>query len=116
LSRDLGKEVELLIEGEDTKCDRSVIESLRDPVLHLVRNALDHGLETREERLSANKNHKGHLTLKAQREGERILIRVEDDGVGLDPVMLRTAAVKKGILDEAAAAALSDSAARDLIF
>jgi two-component system, chemotaxis family, sensor kinase CheA len=116
LARELGKEVELSIEGEDTKCDRSVIESLRDPVLHLVRNALDHGLETREERVESSKNPRGHLSLRAAREGERILIRVEDDGIGLDPALLRKAAVKKGILDEAAAAALSDASARDLIF
>ncbi len=116
MARELGKEVDLRIEGEQTRADRSVIESLRDPLMHLVRNALDHGLESREERVNAGKIPKGRLTLRATREGERILIRVEDDGTGLDPVVLRKAAVRKGFLDEAGAGSLSNHAARDLIF
>jgi two-component system sensor histidine kinase and response regulator WspE len=116
LARELGKEVELSVEGEDTRVDRSVLEALKDPLLHLVRNALDHGLETREERADAGKSPRGHLTLSARREGERLLLRVEDDGRGLDPQHLRDVAVRKGLLDHASAQALMDSAARDLIF
>ncbi len=116
LARELGKEVELKIEGEDTRVDRSVLESLKDPLMHLVRNGLDHGLEPRDERSEANKSPRGHLTLSARREGERLLLRVEDDGRGLDPQKLRAAAVRKGLIDPAEAQALSDDAARDLIF
>ena len=116
LSRELGKEVEVDIEGEDTRIDRSVLESLREPLMHLVRNALDHGLEDRAERVEGGKSPRGHLTLHAQREGERLLLKVEDDGRGLDPLRLREVAVRKGLIDAEHAAALSDLAALDLIF
>lgn len=116
LARELGKEVELHVHGEGTRADRSVVESLRDAVMHLVRNALDHGIERREDRVRAGKPPKGQLILRAAREGERILIRIEDDGVGLDPAALRKIAVRKGFIDEASAQALSDQAACELIF
>lgn len=116
LARDLGKEVELIVEGGDTRADRTVVEALRDPLLHLVRNAIDHGLEDKERRVRSGKSPKGHVTLRAGREGERIVIRVEDDGRGIDGKELREAAVRKGLMDAAAAAALSETAARDLIF
>ncbi|RJS19136.1 hybrid sensor histidine kinase/response regulator [Corallococcus sp. H22C18031201] len=116
LARELGKEVELVVDGEDTRADRAVVEALRDPLMHLVRNALDHGLETRVDRVTGGKKPRGCLTLRAAREGNRIVLRVEDDGVGLEPAELRRVAVRKGFLDEAAAHALSDAAARDLIF
>ncbi|AEI68622.1 response regulator [Corallococcus macrosporus] len=116
LSRALGKEVELVVDGEDTRADRAVVEALREPLMHLVRNALDHGLETRVDRVTADKNPRGCLTLRASREGNRIILRVEDDGMGVDPVQLRKVAVRRGVLDESAANALSDAAARELIF
>lgn len=116
LSRTLGKEVELVVDGEDTRADRAVVEALREPLMHLVRNALDHGLETRVERVASDKNPRGCLTLRASREGSRIVLRVEDDGMGLDPAQLRRVAVRKGFLDESTANALSDAAARELIF
>ncbi|MBL8953877.1 MAG: response regulator [Myxococcaceae bacterium] len=116
LARELGKEVELTVEGEDTRVDRSVLEALKDPLMHLVRNALDHGLEPREERVDTSKSPRGHLTLSARREGERLVLRVEDDGRGLDPGRLRAAAVRKGLIEHDEAQALSDEAARDLIF
>ncbi|WP_163998736.1 hybrid sensor histidine kinase/response regulator [Pyxidicoccus caerfyrddinensis] len=116
LSRALGKEVELVVDGEDTRADRAVVEALREPLMHLVRNALDHGLETRVERVASDKKPRGCLTLRAAREGSRIVLRVEDDGMGVDPVQLRRVAVRKGFLDESAANALSDAAARELIF
>jgi two-component system sensor histidine kinase and response regulator WspE len=116
LARELGKEVELSIEGEAHKADRAVVEALRDPLLHLTRNALDHGLEPRDERVQAGKAPRGRLSLRATREGDRIVLRVEDDGAGLDPAVLRKVAVRKGFMDEATAQGLSEEAARDLIF
>ncbi|HEX8434312.1 hybrid sensor histidine kinase/response regulator [Archangium sp.] len=116
LARELGKEVELVVDGEDTRADRAVVEALRDPLLHLVRNALDHGLESRVDRVASGKHPRGKLTLGAARDGNRLVLRVEDDGVGLEPALLRRAAVRKGFLDEASAAALSDQGARELIF
>ncbi|RKH14501.1 hybrid sensor histidine kinase/response regulator [Corallococcus sp. CA053C] len=116
LARELGKEVELVVDGEDTRADRAVVEALREPLMHLVRNALDHGLETRVDRVASGKHPRGCLTLRASREGSRIMLRVEDDGAGMDPALLRRVAVRRGVLDEAAANALSDTAARELIF
>lgn len=116
LGRDLGKEVELTVEGADERVDRSVLEALSEPLLHLVRNAIDHGLERRDERLAAGKPARGAVKLLASREGERLVLRVEDDGRGLDPALLRQAAVRKGLLDEVAAGRLSDAAAIDLVF
>jgi len=116
LARELGKEVDLAVHGEATRADRSVVDGLREPLLHLVRNALDHGLEFPKERSAAGKPAKGKLSLRASREGERILLVVEDDGRGLDPVGLRKTAVRKGLISEADAALLSDAAAMDLIF
>ncbi len=116
LARELGKEVELVVDGEDTRADRAVVEALRDPLLHLVRNALDHGLESRVDRVASGKHPRGKLTLVAARDGNRLVLRVEDDGVGLEPALLRRAAVRKGFMDESSAAALSDQSARELIF
>jgi two-component system chemotaxis sensor kinase CheA len=116
MARELGKEVDLVVDGEDTRADRAVVEALREPLLHLIRNALDHGLESRVDRVASGKRPKGSLTLRAAREGNRIVLRVEDDGVGLDTVMLRKVAVRRGFLDEMAAGTLTESQARDLIF
>ncbi|MCU0695281.1 MAG: response regulator [Myxococcaceae bacterium] len=116
LSKDLGKEVELVVEGEDERVDRTVLDVLRDPLLHLVRNAIDHGLESREERVEAGKSPRGQLTLTARREGERLVLRVKDDGRGLRAADLKAVAVKKGLVDEATAAGLTELAAIDLVF
>lgn len=116
LARELGKEVDLVVDGEDTRADRAVVEALREPLLHLIRNALDHGLESRVDRVAAEKRPKGCLTLRASREGNRIVLRVEDDGVGLDTAMLRKVAVRRGFLDEMTATSLTEGQARDLIF
>lgn len=116
LARDLGREVELNIEGEDERIDRTVLDVLRDPLLHLVRNAVDHGLEPREERVDHGKSPRGTLTLLARREGERLVLRVEDDGRGLSAQSLRQVAVKKGLIDQPTADALTDLAAVDLVF
>ena len=116
MARELGKEVDLVVDGEDTRADRAVVEALREPLLHLIRNALDHGLESRVDRVAAGKRPKGCLTLRASREGNRIVLRVEDDGLGLDTAMLRKVAVRRGFLDEMTAGALTEAQARDLIF
>jgi len=116
VSRSLNKQVELVIEGQDTELDRSIIETIGDPLIHLLRNAVDHGLETLEERERVGKPPKGTVVLSAsQREGY-IVITVADDGHGIDPDNMRRTAVSKGMLNEEAAASLSDQEAIDLIF
>ncbi|WP_114239956.1 chemotaxis protein CheA [Dyella sp. C9] len=116
LSRQLGKEVELVQEGEGTDLDRSLVEALADPMVHLIRNALDHGLEMPEDRERAGKPRKGTVTLGASQRGERIVITVSDDGRGMNPDVLRRKAVEKGVIDEAQAARLSENECYELIF
>ncbi len=116
LSRQLGKEVELVQEGEGTDLDRSLVESLADPMVHLIRNALDHGLEMPDERERAGKSRKGKVTLSASQRGERIVITVADDGRGMNPDVLRRKAVEKGVIDEAQASRLSENECYELIF
>ncbi|TNY25128.1 chemotaxis protein CheA, partial [Fulvimonas soli] len=116
LARQLGKEVELVLEGESTDLDRSLVEALADPMVHLIRNALDHGLETPEERARAGKPRKGVVRLSAAQRGERIVIAVADDGRGMNPEVLRRKAVEKGVIDEAQAARLTESECYELIF
>jgi len=116
LSRQLGKDVELVLEGEDTELDRSLVEGLSDPLVHLIRNALDHGLEMPDERDRAGKPRKGTVTLSASQRGERIVISVTDDGRGMNPEILRRKAVEKGVIDEATAARLTENECYELIF
>ncbi|WP_430391030.1 chemotaxis protein CheA [Dyella sp. 20L07] len=116
LARQLGKEVELVQEGESTDLDRSLVEALADPLVHLIRNALDHGLEMPDERERAGKPRKGQVTLSASQRGERIVISVTDDGRGMNPDILRRKAVEKGVIDEAQAARLSENECYELIF
>jgi two-component system, chemotaxis family, sensor kinase CheA len=116
LSRQLGKEVELVQEGEGTDLDRSLVEALADPMVHLIRNALDHGLEMPDERVRTGKPRKGKVTLSASQRGERIVITVADDGRGMNPDVLRRKAVEKGVIDEAQAARLSENECYELIF
>lgn len=115
-ARALGKRVTLLIEGEETRLDKGVIEGLNDPLVHLVRNALDHGLEPEAERLRLGKRPEGVLVLRAASQGDRVVIEVGDDGRGIDPDLIRATAVRRGLLSETEAAALSDEAALQLIF
>jgi two-component system chemotaxis sensor kinase CheA len=112
----LGKNVVLEIEGKETELDRSVLEEVGDPLGHLVRNALDHGLETPEERLAAGKPPEGRVRLAARHAEGQIVITVEDDGRGMDPARLRESAVAKGLLSPEAAAVLSDADALRLTF
>lgn len=114
LSRKLGKSVELAIEGEDTQADKTVIENLFEPLLHLVRNSLDHGIEG--DRAAAGKPEVATLTLAAVQDNDQVIIRVRDDGRGIDPAAMRRKALERGLLDEDQAARLSDADAVNLIF
>lgn len=116
LARKAGKQVELVIRGEETELDRSVIEEISDPLIHLLRNAVDHGLETPEERRAAGKPERGTILLTARHEESRIILTVEDDGRGIDVERVKASAVQKGLLTEAEAAALSHDEAIHLIF
>jgi two-component system chemotaxis sensor kinase CheA len=116
LARQLGKEVELVLEGEGTDLDRSLVEALADPLIHLLRNALDHGVEMPDERELAGKPRKGRVCLSASQRGERIVIAVHDDGRGMDPDILRRKAVEKGVVDAVQASRLSEGECYELIF
>jgi len=116
LARQLGKEVDLVTEGEGTDLDRSLVEALADPLIHLLRNALDHGLEMPEERVKAGKSRRGTVRLSASQRGERIVIAVSDDGRGMNPEVLKRKAVEKGVIDEAQAARLTENECYELIF
>lgn len=116
LARSLKKEVNLEMQGEDTDLDKNLVEALADPLVHLVRNAVDHGIETPEVRVANGKPSAGTVVLTAEQEGDHILLTIEDDGKGMDPDALRRAAVEKGILDEDAAARLEAKDCYNLIF
>lgn len=116
LAHSLGKELELVIRGEETELDRSVIEEIGDPLMHLLRNAVDHGIEPPEERERAGKPRKGTVILEASHEENHIIIRIRDDGRGIDPAKVREAAVRKGLLSEEAARRMPDSEAVNLIW
>jgi two-component system chemotaxis sensor kinase CheA len=116
LSRKSGKQVELIMEGEETEFDKSVVEEIGDPLVHLVRNAVDHGLEDEETRIAAGKKPKGHVWLRAYHKGNSVAIEVEDDGRGMDPEKLRQVAVRKGVITPEEANAMDDREALDLIF
>jgi two-component system chemotaxis sensor kinase CheA len=108
--------VRLVTHGETTEGDKTVIERLFEPLLHLVRNALDHGIEPPEERAAAGKNAMATLTIQASRAGDRIVIEVIDDGRGIDPAIIRRKAIDKGLLTSAQSAAVSDESVLELIF
>jgi len=116
LARQLGKEVDLRLHGEDTELDRTMIEELSDPLVHLVRNAVDHGMETPEERKAAGKPEKGSVVLSAQQSGDHITIEIADDGRGMRPEVLRRKAIEKGLLDAETIHGMDDRQALQLIF
>ncbi|WP_419787683.1 Hpt domain-containing protein [Pseudodesulfovibrio sp.] len=116
LSRKSGKQVELIMEGEETEFDKSVVEEIGDPLVHLVRNAVDHGLEEEDERIAAGKKPKGHVWLRAYHKGNSVAIEVEDDGRGMDPEKLKQVAIRKGLISQDEANAMDDREALDLIF
>ncbi len=116
LARSLNKEIELEMYGEETDLDKNLVEALADPLVHLVRNAVDHGIEMPEERLRAGKPSKGRVVLSASQEGDHILLSIADDGKGMDPEVLRRKAVEKGIHDADTAARLDNRDCYNLIF
>jgi len=116
VARGLGKQVEVELQGEDTDLDKNLVEALADPLVHMVRNSVDHGIEMPEERLRRGKPAAGHLTLSAQQEGDHILITVRDDGAGIDAERVRQKAVEKGLLGAAEAAQLSHDECLQLVF
>ena len=116
LARSLQKDIELVLEGEETDLDKNLVEALADPLVHLVRNSVDHGIEMPEVRQRAGKKRTGTVKLAAAQAGDHILLTIHDDGAGMDPEKLKGIAIKRGILDTDAAARMSDTEAFNLIF
>jgi len=116
VARSLNKEVELELVGADTELDRNLVEALADPLVHLVRNAIDHGVEMPDLREAQGKPRSGHVRLSAQQEGDYVSIEVQDDGAGIDPEKLRAKAREKGLIDPEAAARLSSEECLHLVF
>ena len=116
MSQKIGKPIDVVIHGEETEMDRSMIEEINDPLIHLVRNSVDHGIESPEERRAAGKPERGTITLTARHEQGRIILTVEDDGGGIDGEKLRKSAVQKGLITPEEAAALTEDQSIDLMF
>ena len=116
LARSLGKDVELVLHGEDTEMDKTMIEDLNDPLVHLVRNAVDHGVETMAQRSAAGKPEKSIVELTARQEGDHILITITDDGRGMRPEVIRNKAIEKGLITKEAANTLDERQCLELIF
>lgn len=116
LSRNLNKEVSLELRGKETDLDKNLVEALADPLVHLIRNAIDHGIESPQERERLGKPRTGKVVLSAMQEGDHILLTVEDDGKGMDPDRLRQLAIDKGLFDAESAQRLSDQEAYNIIF
>ncbi|MDH1927820.1 MULTISPECIES: chemotaxis protein CheA [Pseudomonas] len=116
LARQLKKEINLELVGEETDLDKNLVEALADPLVHLVRNAVDHGIEMPAEREASGKARTGRVVLSAEQEGDHILLSISDDGKGMDPNILRAKAVEKGLMDKDAAERLSESDCYNLIF
>lgn len=116
ISKKLGKDVQLVVEGEDTEADKNVIESLADPLIHILRNSLDHGLELPAARLAAGKPAQGTLRVAARQEGDRVLLDISDDGAGIDTERVRAKAVERGLIPADRADSLSEHEAAQLVF
>ncbi len=116
LARTLNKDIDLRMIGEDTDLDKNLVEALADPLVHLVRNSVDHGIEMPADREAAGKSRTGTITLSASQEGDHILLKIEDDGAGMDPNKLKEIAISRGVLDEETASRMSDNEAYNLIF
>ncbi|MDR0239226.1 MAG: Hpt domain-containing protein [Deltaproteobacteria bacterium] len=116
LSRKSGKEVDLVVEGDETELDKSVVEVIGDPLVHLIRNSVDHGVEHEADRIAKGKPAKGKVVLRAYHKGNSVAIEIEDDGNGIDPEKMREVAVRKGILSAEEARQLDDREATELIF
>ncbi len=116
LARQFKKDVELVMEGGDTELDKKVLEEINDPLIHIMRNAVDHGIEPVERRRELGKPEKGTIKLAARQEGDHIVIEISDDGAGIDPAAVKAAAIRKGYLTESEAKSMSDREATYLIF
>ena len=116
LARSLKKDIELILEGEETDLDKNLVEALADPLVHLVRNSVDHGIELPDIRQAAGKPRTGIVKLAAQQAGDHILLTIQDDGAGMDPEKLKNLAIKRGVIDTDTAARMSDTDAFNLIF
>ncbi|WP_029893336.1 chemotaxis protein CheA [Desulfohalovibrio reitneri] len=116
MSRKTGKQVELIMEGEDTELDKSVVEVIGDPLVHMIRNSMDHGLESSEKRREIGKPATGKVWLRAYHKGNSVAIEVEDDGKGIDPEGIKQSAIGKGVITEEQAAQMDDREAQELIF
>ena len=116
LSRELNKKIDLVLAGEDTELDKSIVEEIGDPLVHIIRNSCDHGVETPDIRIAQGKDETGTIGLKAYNEGNQIVIQIDDDGKGLDAEMLKNKSLEKGIITEKEADSMSDKEAFTLIF
>ncbi|HVO83418.1 MAG TPA: hybrid sensor histidine kinase/response regulator [Syntrophobacteria bacterium] len=116
LSRQFGKRVDFLLEGTETIIDKRILEQIGDPLIHLLRNALDHGIETPEERRQLGKPEVGTLLLRARHDGSKVVLTLEDDGRGIDPELLKETALRRGFLDKREADLWSESQLYDLVF
>ena len=116
LAKQFNKDIELIIEGGDTELDKKVLEEINDPLVHIMRNAVDHGIEDPETRLAAGKPAMGTVHMGARQEGDRIVIEISDDGAGIDPEKVRQSAVRKGYITAAEAKSMSDREAQYMIF
>ncbi len=111
-----GKKIDLHLTGEDTEIDKSIIEELGDPMIHLIRNSADHGIEMPEARVKSGKSEVGNVTLRARHEGDSVIVEIEDDGKGIDPTVIRAKAVEKGLMTQERADAMPDDDVIELIF
>ena len=116
LSKDLGKEINFIMEGKETELDRTVIDEIGDPLVHLIRNSLDHGLESSEERVKAGKSKEGTIRISAKQEGNSVIIVVEDDGGGINTDIVRKKAIERGIITEEEGRTLSEHVINNMIF
>jgi two-component system chemotaxis sensor kinase CheA len=116
ISKKLGKEVNLVVEGEETEADKNIIEPLADPLIHILRNSLDHGIEMPEVRRALGKSPAGLIRIRARQDGDRVVIEITDDGAGVDPARVRAKAVERGLIASERAATLSDEDAVQLVF
>ena len=116
LSRETGKDIQLVIKGEETELDKTLIEEINDPLVHLVRNSIDHGIEPPDERVKCGKDGKGNITLSAEHEGNNIIITISDDGKGIDPEKIKSKAIEKGLISKEKAGEMSKQEVFNLIF
>lgn len=116
LAKSSGKRIDLQMTGEDTEIDKSIIEELSDPMIHLIRNSADHGIESPETRVKAGKPEVGTVILRARHEGDSVIVEIEDDGKGIDPAVIRAKAVEKGLMSSERAEAMPDEEVIELIF